>query len=210
MKLSRRVFRSWRQGLLAGVVLLGCAGPVVAGGIDQAKAGLTALSSGQNLKAIACLTEALDSNELPDEKIHLFFMARGCAEAAEGEYRKAVADYDQALLHKPGYAAAAYNRGNAHFELRQYDLAIADYSLALAGDSRNAKALNNRGAAWYKKGNLQSAMANYVEAMSLAPDDPDIVLNRGKVYEALGEPEKARADFLLVKRLDPSAKTPLD
>ena len=94
--------------------------------------------------------------------------------------------------------------------MRQYDQAIDDYSRALDIDVTNAKALNNRGAAWFKKGNLQSAMANFTLALAVDAEDPDIFLNRGKVYEAMGEPEKAREDFLQVKRLDPSAKTPLD
>ena len=47
-------------------------------------------------------------------------------------------------------------------------------------------------------------------AIAADPGDPDLFLNRGKVYEALGDADKAREDFLQVKRLDPSAKTPLD
>ncbi|MFU2207702.1 tetratricopeptide repeat protein [Solidesulfovibrio sp. C21] len=183
---------------------------VPAGGLDQAKAGLNALAKGNYAKAITNLTEAIDSNELPEEKAYLFYTARGNARKADGDPLAAIGDYSAALQKNPHYAPAAFNRGNAQFALHHYDKAIADYSLALDIDVANAKALNNRGAAWFKKGNLQSALANYTLAIAINGDDPDIYLNRGKVYEAMGEPEKAREDFLQVKKIDPSAKTPLD
>ena len=186
------------------------AATVFAGGLDQAKAGLSALSDGDYAKAVALLTEAIDSNELPVEQTYLFYTARGIARAAAGNADAAVEDYSQALERHPGDVVAVYNRGNAYFSLHHYDQAIGDYTKALEIEATDAKALNNRGSAWFKKGNLQSAMANYSMAIAVDPGDPDFYLNRGKVYEALGDPDKAREDFLQVKRLDPSAKTPLD
>ena len=184
--------------------------PAAAGGLDQAKAGLAALSKGDYTKAVTDLTEAIDSNELPEEKAYLFYAARGHARRAEGNFAAAIGDYSTALSKNPRYAAAAFNRGNAQYAMHHYDQAIADYSLALDIDVTNARALNNRGAAWFKKGNLQSALANYSMAIALNDDDPDVYLNRGKVYEAMGQPDKAREDFLQVKKIDPTAKTPLD
>ena len=185
-------------------------GPALAGGLDQAKAALAALDAKEYQAAVVQITEAMDSNELPAEQAHLFLSARGYARAALGDFNAAIEDYTRALQLDAAYAAAIYNRGNAHFALRQYDEAIADYTKALETDAKDPRLLNNRGAAWFKKGNLQSAMANYARAIDASPDDPDLYLNRGKVYEALGEPDKAREDFLQVKKLDPSAKTPLD
>jgi len=197
------------------VVLLGYTGgagapDVWAGGLDQAKAGLSALSSQDYPKAMAQLTDAMDSNELPGEQVHLFLAARGYARAALGDFNAAIQDYTKALEKDAGYTPAMFNRGNAYFALHHYDQAIADYTKALEVDVKDVNALNNRGAAWFKKGNLQSAMANYSMAIAAAPDDPDLYLNRGKTFEALGEADKAREDFLQVKKLDPSAKTPLD
>lgn len=210
-----RVFRSPWLGALAvsawlGLAALPCPPAVQAGGLDQAKAGLTALAGQDYRLAVTQLTEAMDSNELPSEKAHLFLVARGYAKAALGDFNAAIEDYTKALDKDAGFVPALFNRGNANFALRHYDLAISDYSKALEADVKDVKALNNRGAAWFKKGNLQSAMANYSMAISADPDDPDLYLNRGKAYEALGEADKAREDFLQVKKLDPSAKTPLD
>ena len=196
--------------VLSGYVGLFAAPHARAGGLDQAKAGLTALATQDYRQAITQLTDAMDSNELPGEQIHLFLVARGYAKAALGDYNAAIEDYAKALEKNAGYAPALFNRGNAYFALRHYDLAINDYTKALELDVKDANSLNNRGAAWFKKGNLQSAMANYSMAIAVAPDDPDLYLHRGKTYEALGEADKAREDFLQVKKLDPSAKTPLD
>ncbi|MHC1789551.1 tetratricopeptide repeat protein [Solidesulfovibrio sp.] len=195
--------------LAAGLLLHGVAA-APAGGLDQARAGLAALAGQDWRMAVTLLSEAIDSNELPEEQHHLFLAARGYAKAALGNYQAAIVDYSKVLEKDAGFQAAMFNRGNAHFALHHYDLAISDYSKALEADVADARALNNRGAAWFKKGNLQSAMANYTMAMAVAPDDPDLYLNRGKVYEALGDADKAREDFLQVKKLDPSAKTPLD
>jgi tetratricopeptide (TPR) repeat protein len=199
----------WAAALFVFLVL-GGTGVCLAGGLDQAKSGLTALEAGDNQKAVIHLTEAIDSGELPEEQAHLFHTARGYARAAEGDFQAAIDDYSLALAKKPGYAPAAYNRGNAYFHQHRYDLAIGDYSKALEADVDDVRSLNNRGAAWFKKGNLQSALANYTMALAVTSEDPDLFLNRGKVFEALGEADKAREDFLQVKKLDPSAKTPLD
>ncbi len=207
---ASRLPRLFGAALAAASLALSTAQAAPAGGIDQAKAGLTALTDGDAAKAATLLTEAIDSNELPEEKAALFYAARAQARAALGDLPEAIDDYTTALEKQPRDADAAYNRGNAHFALRQYDQAIDDYSKTLEIDVANAKALNNRGAAWFKKGNLQSALANFALAIAVDAEDPDVFLNRGKVYEAMGEPEKAREDFLQVKRLDPSAKTPLD
>ena len=195
---------------MAGLLVLGLVAAASAGGLEQAKAGLDALESGDTQKAVILLTEAIDSGELPEEQAYLFYTARGYARAADGDFQAAIDDYTQALAKKPGYGPAAYNRGNAYFHMHRYEQAIADYSKALESDVGDIRSLNNRGAAWFKKGNLQSAMANYAMAIAVDPGDPDLFLNRGKVYEALGDADKAREDFLQVKKLDPSAKTPLD
>jgi tetratricopeptide (TPR) repeat protein len=182
----------------------------LASGLDQASAGLAALTAGEFRKATSLLSQAIDSNELPEGQAYLFFAARGFARSAEGNYKAAVTDYSRALAAKPDYVPALYNRGNAYFSMHRYDQAIGDYSRVLEANAKDAKALNNRGAAWFCKGNLQSALANYTMAIRIAPDDPDLLLNRGKVYEAMGDPDKAREDFLRIKRIDPSVKTPLD
>lgn len=204
------------QGLLAlfGAVAVligpGRVGPAVAGGLEQATKGLTALAAGEYRTAIPLLTKAIDSNDLPQGQAYHFYAARGYAKAAEGDFMGAVADDTAALHQHPGSRLALFNRANAYFAMRRYDQAISDYSRILSADPNDADALNNRGAAWFCKGNLQSALANYSRAVALAPDDPDPLLNRGKVHEARGNIDSARADFLRIKQLDPSAKTPLD
>ncbi len=204
--LRRRVV----PAVLAALLVFVGVGAAPAGGLDQAKAGLDALEAGDGPKAVALLTEAIASGELPEEQSHVFLTARGYAKAVDGDFQNAIEDYSLALARKPDYLPAAYNRGNAHYHLQQYDRAIEDYTRVLEADIADVRSLNNRGAAWFKKGNLQSAMANYTTAIAANPEDPDLFLNRGKVYEALGDPDKAREDFLQVKKLDPAAKTPLD
>ncbi len=155
------------------------------------------------------MTEALDSNEMPESETYLFLTARLGPGGFGWTTRRPLSIITPRWLSIP-VMRPLYNRGNAQFALHRDDLAIADYTRALELDANDSKALNNRGAAWFRKGNLQSALANYTQALQIAPDDPDILLNRGKVYEAMGEDARARDDFTRIKQIDPTARTPLD
>jgi tetratricopeptide (TPR) repeat protein len=60
------------------------------------------------------------------------YIQRGNELENQGEYDKAIADYNQALAINPKYAVAYTNRGVARYSKGDYDKAIADYTQALA------------------------------------------------------------------------------
>ncbi len=62
---------------------------------------------------------------------------RGTVKQVVGDYRGAIADFDQALEIDPKRSAAYYNRGNARRELGDYEGAIVDYNQALENDPEN-------------------------------------------------------------------------
>ena len=57
----------------------------------------------------------------------LDYLERGNFYAEQGEHKKAIANYNQAIEMTPHYADAYFNRGNSYAQQQKYDLAIADY-----------------------------------------------------------------------------------
>jgi tetratricopeptide (TPR) repeat protein len=88
--------------------------------------------------------------------------------AANGDYDRAIADYDEAIRLAPR-ANFLTNRGDAYNQKRDYDRAIADYDRALRLNPGFYLAYNNRGAAYRRKGDLDRAIADYEQALRVNP-----------------------------------------
>jgi tetratricopeptide (TPR) repeat protein len=56
---------------------------------------------------------------------------RGNVYAMQGDYDRAIADYDEAIRLDPALASAWHNRGNAYARKGDADRAIADYNEAI-------------------------------------------------------------------------------
>ncbi len=67
---------------------------------------------------------------------------RGNAHAEKREYRQAIADYDQAIGMKPGFADFYRIRATVYEKAGERDAAILDYRKALSLDPKNQAALN--------------------------------------------------------------------
>jgi tetratricopeptide (TPR) repeat protein len=67
---------------------------------------------------------------LADAKDAIAFNSRGAAYQAKGDLDKAIADYSQAIVLKPDYAAAYENRARAFVDKGDYTRAVADVTKA--------------------------------------------------------------------------------
>jgi uncharacterized caspase-like protein len=127
---------------------------------------------------------------------------RGNDYYSEGEYDKALSDFNQTIRLDPKYAAAYVNRGFIYNMIKdEYDKAIADFSEAIKLNPDYASAYNNRGGAYYNKGEYDKAIADFNEAITLNPDYARAYKNRGIAYEAKGEDALAEADYAEAERL---------
>ena len=86
-----------------------------------------------------------------------------------GDYGRAIADYDAALLERPGDVTLLEVRATFKYAAGDLAGAQADCEAAIAGGSRGA--WGTRGAIKAMRGDLDGAMADYAEALKLNPAD---------------------------------------
>jgi tetratricopeptide (TPR) repeat protein len=137
------------------------------------------------------------------------YFNQGLAKRESGDYKGAIADYNQAIQIKPDFAEAYKNRGSAKDDLGDYQGAIADYNQAiqlkpdyveayicrelvkysLAGD------YDIRGLFKSKSEDYQGAITDYNQAIKIKPDYADAYYGRGNAKSNLGDKQGAITDF---------------
>jgi tetratricopeptide (TPR) repeat protein len=120
-----------------------------------------------------------------------------------GDYRSAIADYDQAIQLKPDYADAYYNRGIAKSDLGDYQGAIIDYNQVIQLKPDYADAYYNRGNTKDDLGDKQGAIADYNQAIKIEPDYASAYYNRGIAKKNLGDKQGAIADYNQAIKIEP-------
>jgi len=88
----------------------------------------------------------------------------------QGDYQKAIEQYDEAIRLNPQYAKAYYNRGIAYYYLSQYEQAIQDFGEAIRLNPQYAEAYNNRGFAYETLGKSTEAERDFAKAKELGFD----------------------------------------
>ena len=130
---------------------------------------------------------------------------RGDCLRYNGEYEKAIADFDTALRLDPENAAAHLGRGAAFRMKGDFDQAIADYDVALRLKPGDPLAYRFRGDAHIGKGNYDQAIVDCSRALNLSPDDPVAYFARGNAHLYIGELVLALADFNSAIQIDPTS-----
>ena len=109
--------------------------------------------------AVAGCSRAIDSHQYAGRSLARLYARRGGAYQAQGDVKRAVADYNESMRIDPTYPAAYSNRGNIWFHKGDFDRAIADYNQAVQLDPKYEPAYANRGSALGAKGDLDRAIA---------------------------------------------------
>lgn len=123
------------------------------------------------------------------------YEGRGRIALRHGDWRRAIADFDEAIHLNPNRAALYRDRAEARRQNGDLDLAIEDYDEAIAHNPKLAAPYHQRGLALAATGDLDRAILSYNTAIRLDPSDAQARLDRGLAFLARGQADDARADF---------------
>ncbi|TWI00784.1 TPR repeat protein [Bradyrhizobium daqingense] len=112
-----------------------------------------------------------------------------------GDFKRAIADFDEAIHLNPNRGSLYRDRALARRQNGELELAVADYDEAIAHDPKRATAYHQRGLALAAMGDLDRAILSYNTAVRLDPADAQARLDRGLAFLARGQTDDARADF---------------
>lgn len=130
---------------------------------------------------------------------------RGFMLAEQGNYPKAIEDYNNAIQLKPDFAQAYYNRGLAYFFQHSFDKAVVDFTSALHLEPGYVDAYNNRGIAFINQGLLDKALADFTKAIEIKPDNAMTFSNRGAILLDKGLYDMAIEDCTKAIELQPTS-----
>jgi lipoprotein NlpI len=181
--------------LICPLLLISFGDLAMANGYDDARAGVTELSNGNNAEAIRLLTRALDSGQIANGDLAAAHFDRGLAWANSGEYDKAIDDLNDAIRLNPHLAEAFHSRGVAWVKKGEYDKAISDFNKAISFNAQDAESFDGRGVAWFNKGEYDKAIADFNDAIRVNKQDTVAFYHRGLAEFNQGKYEIAATDF---------------
>jgi class 3 adenylate cyclase/Tfp pilus assembly protein PilF len=118
--------------------------------------------TGETDKAVEILTRAIDLNPTADA-----YNYRGIAHYDQGEYPKAIADYDEAVRLSPLFAEAINNRAWTRFKDGDLKPALEDANRAIEIDNGKAYIWDTRGHINEALGSRTAAIADFRTALEL-------------------------------------------
>ena len=146
---------------------------------------------------------------------------RGSTKDRLKDHKGAIEDFTKAIIYKPDYKHAFYNRGMARKELAKetgdtslFRPALADFDKALSFDEQFVEAYHSRAVttenyadnirdAGKRKKLLLKALKDYDKALELNPEYEEALVNRGVAKGKLGMLKEAIADFNKALELNP-------
>ena len=120
-----------------------------------------------------------------------------------GDYDKAIAEYNRCISLRANYADAYTGRGSAYRKKGNYTRALEDYSRAIEYGGGRAEVYNYRGFVYAERGETEKAILDYSQALRLKRDYADAYINRGHAYYEKCDYDRAIDDYSQVIRLEP-------
>jgi tetratricopeptide (TPR) repeat protein len=138
-----------------------------------------------------------------------FYLARGERWLREGDFDRAIVDFDEAIRLRPDSALAHRHRGNAWSGKGELARALADYEVAISLDPNNSALYRDRGILWHRQGEPDRALVDLDRAVRLGFSDAGAYNERGLVWYEKQRYERAIADFNQALRIDPKLASAL-
>ena len=121
----------------------------------------------------------------------------------QGDYEKAMVEFNMAIASQPDMAEAYNDRGLVYYALGDAGKAMADFNKALELMPNSAVTYSNRGGLYLFEGNHELALADLDKAIGLSPRLAKAFHNRGLTYLDLGKYDQAIADISKAIELTP-------
>jgi tetratricopeptide (TPR) repeat protein len=153
--------------------------------------------------AVAACTRMIGSGTAKGIGLAELHGARANAYRAQGDFDRAIADFDEAIRLDPGRAFYLELRGNVWFAKHDYQRAVADYDRAVALNPKLFPAYVGRASANFARGELDAAIADYQLALGLNPRAAALYVQRGNVWRRKGDFARAVADYSEALRIAP-------
>ena len=149
--------------------------------------------------SITLWSDVLDKNS----QVPIAWYNRGNVLMESGDYRGAIADYNECINVDEKYWKAYINRGNAKSELKNFIGAIADFDAVIRIDSNIANAYINRAAARKKLNDYPNALADYNKALTLKPDQVELYTSRSNLKVDMQDFQGAIDDLTTALQINP-------
>jgi tetratricopeptide (TPR) repeat protein len=120
-----------------------------------------------------------------------------------GDYDRAITEYNRSISLKTNYADAYIARGSAYRKKGSSLRAIEDYTKALEYGGIRAEVYNYRGYAYAERGEIEKAISDFSQALRLSRDYADAYINRAHAYYEKGDFDRAIDDYSHVIQLEP-------
>lgn len=120
------------------------------------------------------------------------------------QFENAVSDLNHAILIRPKYVSAHYNRGLALKEMGKFNEAVADFSFVLQNKSRDVVSVYMmRGEANMYAGNALDALNDFTEALKYNPNIAQAYYQRGLILHSVTQYKDAINDYNRALEIDP-------
>lgn len=138
--------------------------------------------------------------------ISFAYTSRGNYYLQEGQYNKAIADFEQYITLRPNRTDGFYRRGLTYLQMKEYERAIRDFNDVLQLSSKNSLALKYKGMAEMSLKQYEEATKTYTKLLSLQKEgaQKDTYLQRAKAYENLQNLNAAIADYNKILEREPT------
>ncbi|HTH57850.1 MAG TPA: tetratricopeptide repeat protein [Cyclobacteriaceae bacterium] len=122
----------------------------------------------------------------------------------QGDWKRALANYDNAITLDPKSDDAYVGRGMLRYETSNTTGALMDLSRAIELNPKNATAYFDRGLIRQGERDYKGATLDYSETIKMNAKNPSAYHNRALVYHALGDLHAALSDYSKAIELDPN------
>jgi tetratricopeptide (TPR) repeat protein len=113
------------------------------------------------------------------------YVVKGKRNFAAGRYDQAIADYQQAIRSKPGFALAYVELGEVYRQLGKYDEAEKVFKTAISLDDESCASCG-LGVVYWKTGRLEEAEKAFKRSIQLDPNDSCAYGYSGRMYYEQG------------------------